>query len=161
MTDPALVRPGNVLPFPARFSPQPDADAARVDAADGLAEGVGAEDPAALPDDDETGDPDAPADHRDWAWVEEWRAGNEPTPWAWGLAVAAFTALLVAIAIVVLSSGLSANPVVAVVINLLVAAGLVPAIWLSRELPVLRWIGLGAAIGVVGGWVAAVSMLAG
>ncbi|TKV62302.1 DUF2537 domain-containing protein [Nakamurella flava] len=67
--------------------------------------------------------------------------------------------LVVGIAIVVLSDGLSGNPVVAVLVNLLVAAGLVPAIWLSRELPVLRWIGLGAAVGVVAGWITAIGMV--
>lgn len=158
MTDPAPARSGNVLPFPARFTPapdeEPDVDGAE-DAEPGQRTAAPGGGPGGLPGDDV----DVDADHRDWAWVEEWRAGNEPTPWAAGLALAAFAALVVGIAIVVLSSGLSANPVIAVVVNLLVAAGLVPAIWLSRELPVLRWIGLGAAVGVLGGWVAAISML--
>lgn len=120
-------------------------------------------DPAGEGDD---GEPDADesagvADHRDWAWVQEWRDGGEPTPWAPGLAVAAFATLVVGIAVVVLSDGLAENTVVAVLVNLLVAAGLVPAIWLSRELPVLRWIGLGAAVGVLGGWVVAIGMVSG
>lgn len=133
---------GTVLPFPRRADATVSTDA---------------ESPSGE-DDDGTAD-DTPGDHRDWAWVEEWRDGREPTPWAPGLAVAAFAMLVVGIAIVVLSDGLSGNPVVAVLVNLLVAAGLVPAIWLSRELPVLRWIGLGAAVGVVAGWITAIGMV--
>lgn len=132
-------RSATVVPFPTTFSPAVATEAD--DEPDATEESV------------------APADHRDWAWVEEWRTGDEPTPWAYGLAVALFAALVVAIAVVVLSAGLAGNPVVAVLVNLVVAAGLVPAIWLSRELPVLRWIGVGAALGVLVGWVAAVGLL--
>jgi len=59
----------------------------------------------------------------------------------------------------VLSAGLADRPIVAVLVNLLVAGGLAPAIWLSRELPVLRWIAAGATIGVVAGWITAVLLL--
>ena len=99
------------------------------------------------------------AERTDWAWVEEWRAGNEPTPWATGLVLAVFAALVVGVAVWVLAAGLSDRPVVAVLVNLLVAGGLAPAIWLSRGLPVLRWIGAGAAAGIVIGWIAALLML--
>jgi hypothetical protein len=109
-------------------------------------------------DDQEDLDSD-PADRDDWAWVEEWRSGQEPTPWATGLPLAAFSALIVGVAIWVLSAGLSDRPVVAVLVNLLVAGGLAPAIWLSRGLPVLRWIAAGCAGGVVVGWVSAIMML--
>lgn len=95
----------------------------------------------------------------DWAWVEEWRAGNEPTPWATGLVLTVFAALVVGVAVWVLAAGLSDRPVVAVLVNLLVAGGLAPAIWLSRGLPVLRWIGAGAAAGIVIGWISALLML--
>jgi hypothetical protein len=95
----------------------------------------------------------------DWAWVEEWRTGGEPTPWVTGLPLAAFAALVVAVAIWVLSAGLSDRPVVAVLVNLLVAGGLAPAVWLSRGLPVLRWIAAGCAAGVVIGWISAILML--
>lgn len=135
---------GTVLPFPRRVDAIVGTDADDADRTD---------------EDDDGGDDDTLGDHRDWAWVEEWRDGQEPTPWAPGLAVAAFAMLVVGIAIVVLSDGLAGNPVVAVLVNLLVAAGLVPAIWLSRELPVLRWIGLGAAVGVVAGWITAIGMV--
>ncbi len=95
----------------------------------------------------------------DWAWVEEWRAGREPVPWAQGLAVAAFTALLVGSAVWVLSAGLIDRPVLAIAVNVVVAGGLTPAMWLSRDIPVLRWIAAGGAVGLVGGWIAAIMLL--
>ena len=107
-------------------------------------------------DGDGDGDGDRPVD---WAWVEEWRAGNEPVPWASGLGLAGFSALVVGVAVWVLSAGLAGTPVLAVGVNLLVAGGLAPAMWLSRGLPVLRWIALGSAIGVLAGWVCALAML--
>lgn len=102
--------------------------------------------------DDEAGD-------QDWAWVAEWRESDEPPPWGTGVPLAAFAALLAGVAIWVLSAGLADRPVLAVVLNLLVAGGLVPAMWLCRNLPVLRWLAAGAAVGVLGGWVAALMML--
>jgi hypothetical protein len=104
-------------------------------------------------------DPDALPEREDWAWVQEWRAGAEPAPWATGLTLTLFSALIVGVAVWVLSAGLADRPVVAVAVNLLVAGGLAPAMWLSRELPVLRWIGAGALIGVVVGWACALLML--
>ena len=95
----------------------------------------------------------------DWAWVEEWRAGREPVPWASGLGLAGFSALLVGVAVWVLSAGLAGSPALAIGVNVLVAGGLAPAMWLSRGLPVLRWIALGCAIGVLAGWYCALTML--
>ncbi len=105
---------------------------------------------------------DEPADDeepQDWAWVAEWRESAEPTPWATGLPLAAFAAVLAGVAVWVLSAGLADRPILAVVLNLLVAGGLAPAMWLCRHLPVLRWFAAGAAVGVVVGWVAALAML--
>lgn len=96
----------------------------------------------------------------DWAWVEEWRAGGEAVPWGPGLALAGFTMFLVASAVYVLSAGLSNNPVVAIGVNVLVAGGLGPALWLSRSLPVLRWIAGGAVLGVLVAWVSVLVFLA-
>lgn len=116
---------------------------------------------AAAPDragsnDDEAGDQrDADDEPAEWAWVTQWREAAEPTPWATGLPLAAFAAVLAGVAIWVLSAGLADRPLLAVVLNLVVAGGLVPAMWLSRNLPVLRWFAAGAAVGVVGGWIAA------
>lgn len=98
---------------------------------------------------DEATDPDVV---RDWAWVEEWREGGEPVPWGPGLTLSGFTLILVASAVYVLSSGLAGRPIVAIAVNLLVAAGLGPALWLSRSLPVLRWIAGGAVAGVLSAW---------
>jgi hypothetical protein len=102
---------------------------------------------------------DDEAGAQDWAWVTEWRESGEPAPWTTGLTLAAFAALLAGVAIWVLSAGLADRPVLAVALNLLVAGGLVPAMWLSRNLPVLRWFAGGAAVGVAGGWIAALMML--
>ena len=96
---------------------------------------------------------------QEWAWITEWRESAEPAPWATGLPLAAFAAVLAGVAIWVLSAGLADRPVLAVVLNVLVAGGLVPAMWLSRHLPVLRWFAAGAAVGVAGGWIAALMML--
>lgn len=99
------------------------------------------------------------AEPRDWAWVEEWREHDEPKPWGPGLAVAGFTAFLVASAVYVLSSGLSSRPLLAIAVNVVVAAGLCPALWLSRGLPVLRWIAGGAAAGVLAAWLSVLVFL--
>jgi hypothetical protein len=95
----------------------------------------------------------------DWPWVVEWRAGGESTPWATGVALAVFAALVVGVAVWVLSAGLADRPIVALLVNLLVAGGLAPAMWLSKDLPVLRWIAAGTLVGIVGGWIAALMML--
>ena len=97
-------------------------------------------------------EPGSETDLTDWAWVEEWRAGREPVPWGPGLGIAGFTLLLVATAVFVLASGLADRPLLAIIVNVAVAAGLCPALWLSRALPVLRWIAGGAAAGVVVAW---------
>ncbi|MTD16979.1 DUF2537 domain-containing protein [Nakamurella sp. YIM 132087] len=100
------------------------------------------------------------ADPEDWRWVREIRSSGEPTPWAPGVALLLFSALLVGVAIFVLSSGLADVPLMAVLINLVVAGGLAPAVWLTRTLPVLRWVAGGVALGIVVGWFAALIFLA-
>ncbi len=92
-------------------------------------------------------------DDADWAWVEEWRRGGEPTPWGPGLALAVFAGLIIGSAVYVITRGLADHPVLAVVANVVVAGGLAPALWMSRALPVLRWVGLGGAIGTVIAWI--------
>jgi len=151
-----------VLPFSPRAKPDESTDRPAADAADAAdADILTLQDSDHLADETDPVDPVDPVDPEpgDWAWVEEWRAGREPLPWASGLALAAFSALLVGVAVWVLSAGLAARPVLAVGVNILVAAGLAPAMWLSRGLPVLRWIALGCAVGVLVGWISALMML--
>lgn len=120
-----------------------------VDDAGAAAGGFGSDEgPDGAPDEEQ-------AESRDWAWVEEWRESGEPPAWAPGITLAVFAALVVGLAVLVLSTGLSDMPWLAVSANVLVAAGLAPALWLSRHLPVLRWIAAGAAAGVLIGWIGA------
>ena len=89
----------------------------------------------------------------DWRWVEEWRRGGEPTPWGPGLFLAGFAGLIIGCAVYVISTGLGDNVLLAVGANAIVALGLTPALWMSRALPVLRWVALGGALGTVIAWI--------
>lgn len=111
-------------------------------------------DPYAVGD---SGDPAAEEPRGDWAWIEEWRAGSEPTPWGPGLIISGFVAVVVAVAVYVITAGLADRPLFAVAANIVVVAGLSPALWLSRGLPVLRWVALGGAAGVLAAWFAIVT----
>lgn len=77
-----------------------------------------------------------------------------PTPWATGLAVSGFFAVLVAMADIVLSRvfaeafGLLWMPA-----NLLVCLGLAPSLHLLRRTPFWRWPAIGTAAGLVAAWV--------
>lgn len=80
---------------------------------------------------------------------------GEPTPWATGLVVSALVAVLAAVAVFGLSTGLAGiSRWLAVLGNLLVAAGLAPSLWFARSLPVWRWVAFGTAAGVPLAWVA-------
>lgn len=94
------------------------------------------------------------ARRREWRWVEQARQEQAPPPWGQGLVVAAFIGIIVALAIVVLSSGLARNGQgwLAVVVNLVIAGGMAPALWLSRGVPVLRFLAAGAGVGILVGW---------
>jgi hypothetical protein len=77
-----------------------------------------------------------------------------PTPWATGLAVSAFFAVLVAVGDVALSRAFSeAFGLLWVPANLLVAIGLAPSLHLMRRVPFWRWPAIGAAAGLVAAWV--------
>jgi hypothetical protein len=77
-----------------------------------------------------------------------------PTPWITGLTVAAFFAVFVAIADVVLSRSFAeAFGLVWVPANLLVGLGLSPSLWLVRRTPFWRWPALGATVGLGVAWV--------
>ena len=84
---------------------------------------------------------------------------DESTPWATGLTVAGFIAAVTAVAVVVLSLGLiRVHPMLAVGLNVVAAGGLAPTLWGWRHTPVLRWLVLGAGVGVTGAWLALVAM---
>nr|WP_239029193.1 DUF2537 domain-containing protein [Pseudonocardia acidicola] len=77
-----------------------------------------------------------------------------PTPWATGLAVAAFFAVLTAVADIALSRAfIDALGLLWVPANLLVGCGLAPSLWLLRRTPFWRWPALGCAIGLGVAWV--------
>lgn len=128
-------------PVGAATVPWPD-DHDRVVAPVGVVEDVSDE-----PDDVRGG----PAE---WAWVQEWRASGERAPWPQGVALAAFTLIIVASAIFVLTAGVADTPWLAVVLNVVVAAGVGPQLWLARGIPVIRFVSWGAALGVPVGWLA-------
>lgn len=80
---------------------------------------------------------------------------GEPTPWATGLTVSAVVAVMVGIALLVLSQALVPNGRGVVALsNLLVAVGLTPSIWLGRNTPIWRWVGYGTAAGITLTWLA-------
>jgi hypothetical protein len=84
---------------------------------------------------------------------------DESTPWATGLTVAGFVATAIAVAVVVLSLGLiRVHPMLAVGLNVVAAGGLAPTLWGWRHTPILRWLVLGAGVGVMGAWLALVAM---
>lgn len=92
-----------------------------------------------------------PAPRQDVRQQEEPRP--EPTPWATGLVVSGFTAMVVLAAVVTLTEGLGeVHPLLALFGNLVVGAGLAPSVWLSRHTPVWRWVGFGVAGGVLVAW---------
>lgn len=77
-----------------------------------------------------------------------------PTPWGTGMAVAAFFAVLVAVADVVLTTAFGgAFGLLWVPANLLVTAGTMPSLWLAREVPFWRWPAFGAAAGLAVAWI--------
>ncbi len=83
------------------------------------------------------------------------RPGQEPpTPWGTGLAVATIIAAIVVVALVIISLGLAeVNVLLALAVNLAVAAGMAPSIWIGRRVLVWRWVALGAAGGIVLAWI--------
>ena len=84
---------------------------------------------------------------------------SQSEPWATGLTVAGFVAIVTAAAIVVLSLGLvRVHPLLAVGLNIVAAGGLAPTLWGWRRTPVVRWFVLGAGVGVTGAWLALLAM---
>ncbi|BBY64818.1 DUF2537 domain-containing protein [Mycolicibacterium helvum] len=86
---------------------------------------------------------------------------DQSTPWGTGLTVSAFVAGITGAAIVVLSLGMiRVHPLVAIVLNMIAVGGLAPTLWGWRGIPVRRWFVLGAGIGVAGGWVTLLALVA-
>jgi hypothetical protein len=86
---------------------------------------------------------------------------DETTPWGTGLTVAAFVAAVTAVAVVVLSLGVSrVHPLLAVVLNIVAVGGLAPTLWGWRTLAVRRWFVLGSGAGVVAAWLALIAIAA-
>ncbi len=78
----------------------------------------------------------------------------ESIPWATGLPVAAFAAVLVTVGDVALSRAFAdAFGLLWIPANLLVGLGLAPALYLLRAVPFWRWPAWGTAIGLVVAWV--------
>jgi hypothetical protein len=80
---------------------------------------------------------------------------SDSTPWGTGLTVAAFVALVIGGAVVVLGVGLAKlHPLLAIGLNMVAVGGLAPTVWGWRNRPVWRWFVLGAGVGVAVGWLA-------
>lgn len=78
----------------------------------------------------------------------------EPTPWATGLTITAAFAIVVAIADITLSRAFAeAFGLLWLPANLLVGAGIAPALWLVRHTPFWRWPAYGVVAGMVIAWV--------
>lgn len=89
-------------------------------------------------------------------------ADEEPAPWATGLPIAAFFAVLAAVADVVLSRGFAeAFGLLWLPANLLVGAGLAPTLWLVRRVRFWRWPAFGVAAGLVVAWVCMLAAMLG
>lgn len=74
---------------------------------------------------------------------------GEPTPWATGLTLAALVAGLVLLVNLTLALPMVAGlGLVGLLIDLVVVAGLVPALWLNRRVPTWRWAVWGAFAGM-------------
>jgi hypothetical protein len=77
------------------------------------------------------------------------------TPWATGLVVSGFAAVLTGIGVAACGAAMAAvHPLLALVVNVLVAVGVAPTLWQWRTVPVWRWAVLGAVVWVVAGWIA-------
>lgn len=77
-------------------------------------------------------------------------AAGEPTPWGTGLALAVLVAGLVMVANLGLSLPMVAGlGPLGVVVDVAVIAGIAPALWLNRRVPVWRWASYGTFAGMV------------
>ncbi|MDI9914859.1 DUF2537 domain-containing protein [Rhodococcus sp. IEGM 1379] len=80
------------------------------------------------------------------------------TPWATGVVVSIFAAMLSTVAVAAFSEGLAnVNAVLAIVVNIVAVGGLAPTVWRWRAVPVWRWVVYGAVVGIPLGWIAAIA----
>lgn len=87
---------------------------------------------------------------------------TSPTPWATGMTVSGIIAAIVVVVLVVVTYGLAeVNLLLAVGVNLAIAAGFAPSIWIGRRVLVWRWVALGAATGIGLAWIALLLSLLG
>lgn len=85
-----------------------------------------------------------------------------PVPWATGLPVAAFFAVVVGLADVLLSRAFAgAFGLWWLPANLLVCVGMAPSLWLLRAVPFWRWPALGMTVGFCAAWVVLLAALLG
>lgn len=85
-----------------------------------------------------------------------------PTPWGTGLTISVVVGAIVAVTLVVVSQGLAdVSGFLAVFVNVAIAAGFAPSIWLGRNVPVWRWVAFGTAAGLVASWIAGLLSLLG
>lgn len=83
------------------------------------------------------------------------RSGAAGTPWATGVTLAVMVCVLSGVVTVAFGSLLAEiHASVAVVVNAVIFAGLVPTLLVWVRLPVWRWIACGVGVGVFAGWVA-------
>ncbi len=84
-----------------------------------------------------------------------YRPASEPTPWAPGVAVAVFVALLTAAGVYSFGAALAqVHWTLSVAVNLIAVGGAAPTAWRWRTTPVTRWVLAGLAAGVLLGWFA-------
>ncbi|MDI2031637.1 DUF2537 domain-containing protein [Saccharopolyspora sp. TS4A08] len=85
-----------------------------------------------------------------------------PTPWGTGLMISAVIAAIVAVTLGVVTQGLAdVSGVLALFVNIAIAAGFAPSIWLGRNVPVWRWVAFGTAAGLVISWIVGLLSLLG
>jgi hypothetical protein len=79
---------------------------------------------------------------------------DEPTPWAAGLTVSAFAGMVVMAVVISLSLGLGqTNRWLPLIANVVIAIGLAPSVWLTRNVRVWRWVAYGIVAGLAVGWI--------
>ncbi|MHA6802216.1 DUF2537 domain-containing protein [Salinifilum ghardaiensis] len=87
---------------------------------------------------------------------------GEPVPWGPGLFVSLVLGAIVTVVLVVVSRGLAdVSAALAVIVNLAVAAGFAPSVWVGSGVPTWRWVAWGTGGGVLAAWAALLLSLLG